>query len=194
MISKILRISRYLIIIAVVGAYIVSAILIVYGGVLLINILIDIFLTRPHFATSVDRKLMLECIQLIDIFLLGTAFYIVALGLYELFITRHPSTPSWLSVRDLDDLKAKILGVIIVILSVYFLVQVINWDGKRDVLDLGIGEAIMISAIVLTITFHGKHSQASTLKETTGRSGIGTGAASGEPGPVPTQESDERGQ
>jgi uncharacterized protein (TIGR00645 family) len=193
MIGKILRISRYLIIIAVVGAYIVAAILIVYGGVLLVNILIDIFLTTPHFSANADRKLMLECIQLIDIFLLGTAFYIVALGLYELFITRHPSTPSWLSVRDLDDLKAKILGVIIVILSVYFLEQVINWDGKRDVLDLGIGEAIMISAIVLTITFHGKHSSASITEKTTGRSGIGAGETSGEPGPAPTQGSDERG-
>jgi hypothetical protein len=52
----------------------------------------------------------------------------------------------------------------------------------------------MIGAIVLTITFHGKHSPVSTLEETPSCSGVGTGEASGEPGPVPTQESDERGQ
>lgn len=173
--GNILRASRYLIIIAVVGAYIISAILIVYGGALLINILIDIFRTQPHFSPNVDRELMLECIQLIDIFLLGTAFYIVALGLYELFIARHPSTPGWLRVHDLDDLKAKLLGVIIVILSVFFLEQVINWDGKRDVLDLGIGEALMIGAIVLTITFHGRHIQSRSLKETASHAKIDAG-------------------
>ena len=190
--GNILRASRYLIIIAVVGAYAVSTILIVYGGALLVNILIDIFLTQPYFSASADRKLMLECIQLIDIFLLGTAFYIVALGLYELFIARLPTTPSWLSVRDLDDLKAKLLGVIIVILSVFFLEQVINWNGKRDVLDLGIGEALMIGAIVLTITFHSRHLSTNAPKEAANHARMNTDNERTEPGPAPTQENNER--
>jgi hypothetical protein len=39
-------------------------------------------------------------------------------------------------------------------MSVFFLEQVINWDGKRDILSLGIAEALMIGAITLTIKLH----------------------------------------
>lgn len=189
--DRILRISRYLLLIAVVGSYIISAILVVYGAALLIHILIGIFTTQPQFGTNADRYLMLECIQLIDIFLLGTAFYIVALGLYELFIQRLPSTPGWLIIHDIDDLKAKLLGVIVVILSVYFLEQVINWNGKQDILELGIGEALMIMAIVLTISFHGQHISA---KERRRNILSGTREHEMRPGPPSTQESDQSNQ
>jgi uncharacterized protein (TIGR00645 family) len=189
--DRILRISRYLLVIAVVGSYIISAILITYGAALLVHILIGIFTTQPQFGTNADRYLMLECIQLIDIFLLGTAFYIVALGLYELFIQRLPSTPGWLIIHDIDDLKAKLLGVIVVILSVFFLEQVINWNGKHDILDLGIGEALMIGAIIMAITFHG---QRSTSGEPRINGHSGTSTTGVRPGSPPTQESDQSNQ
>jgi uncharacterized protein (TIGR00645 family) len=190
-VDRILRISRYLLVIAVIGSYIISAILIVYGAALLIHILIGIFTSQPQFGTNADRYLMLECIQLIDIFLLGTAFYIVALGLYELFIQRLPSTPGWLIIHDIEDLKAKLLGVIVVILSVFFLEQAINWNGSRDILDLGIGEALMIGAIVLTIAFHGQHTSA---RERRRNSLLRTSATGTNPGSPPTQESDQSNQ
>ena len=45
MIQKILEKSRYLIVIAVVGAYLASAIVIIYDGLLLVHVLIELF--RP---------------------------------------------------------------------------------------------------------------------------------------------------
>ncbi len=142
--------SRFLIMVAVLGSYIAAAIVTIFGALVLGRILIGLF-TRPDLSEDSSRYLVLECIQLIDTFLLGTAFYIVALGLYELFISRHSNTPKWLIVHSLDDLKAKLLGMIIVVLSVFFLAEVINWDGKRDILSLGIAEALVIAAITFTI-------------------------------------------
>ena len=153
MVPKILGNSRYLIIIAIVGSYLASAIVIIYDGLLLVHILLNLFL-HPELSSASGRQLSLECIEVLDTFLLGTAFFIVALGLYELFIKRSTTSPGWLRVRNLDDLKARLLGVIIVVMSVFFLEQVINWDGKRDILSLGIAEALMIGAITLTIKLH----------------------------------------
>jgi uncharacterized membrane protein YqhA len=142
--------SRYLILVAVLASYLAAAIIIIYSGLLLIHILIELFL-HPDLSVAAERQLVLECIELIDAFLLGTAFYIVALGLYELFINPHINTPNWLHIESLEDLKARLLAVIILVLSVFFLEQVINWDKKSDILALGIAEALMIAAITLAI-------------------------------------------
>ncbi|HEY0755188.1 MAG TPA: YqhA family protein [Ktedonobacteraceae bacterium] len=153
MIQKILENSRYLILIAVIGAYLIAAMVIIYDALLVIHTGIDLFTTLDLSVHS-GRQLVLEGIEGLDIFLLGTAFFIVALGLYELFIKRSTGSPVWLHVRDLDDLKARLLGVVIVVMSVFFLEQVINWDGKSAILNLGIAEALMIGAITLAITVH----------------------------------------
>jgi uncharacterized membrane protein YqhA len=154
MIQTILEKSRYLIVVAVVGAYLASAIVIIYSGFLLVRICIELIL-HPDLIPASARQLVLECIEVLDAFLLGTAFFIVALGLYELFVRRtRPSSLSWLRVRDLDDLKARLLGVIVVVMSVFFLEQVINWNGKQDILSLGIAEALMVGAITLAIRVH----------------------------------------
>ncbi|HEX7734106.1 MAG TPA: YqhA family protein [Ktedonobacteraceae bacterium] len=153
MLQKILENSRYLILIAIIGTYVLSAMVIFYDALLLIRVCVDLF---THMSLNPDsgRRLVLEGIEGLDIFLLGTAFFIVAVGLYELFIKRTTASPDWLHVRDLDDLKARLLGVVILVMSVFFLEQVINWDGKRAILELGIAEALMIGAITLAITVH----------------------------------------
>ncbi len=153
MIEKILANSRYLILIAVVSSYLVAAIVIIYDALLVVHMCIDLFI-HPNLSPEFGRQLVLECIEQLDIFLLGTAFFIVALGLYELFIRRPAVSLDWLHVRDLDDLKGRLLGVVVVIMSVFFLEQVINWDGKRAILDLGIAEALMIAAITVAIRIH----------------------------------------
>src|SRR5690349_11246259 len=153
MLAKILGSSRFLIIIAVLGSYLSAAILTVYGGFLAIYILGET-IVHHSISTGNGRLLALECIELIDIFLLSTAFYIVAIGLYELFIDPRIVTVPWLHVNSLDDLKARMLGVFIVVMSVFFLEQLINWDNKQDILALGIAEALIIAVLALTIKMH----------------------------------------
>jgi uncharacterized membrane protein YqhA len=148
--QKLLGSSRYLILIAVLGSCLAAATIIIYNGILLIHTLISLII-YPALSIMAGRQLALACIELTDSFLLGIAFYMVALGLYELFLNRHVDTPGWLHVRSLDDLKIRLLAVIILVLSVFFVEQVINWDRKSDILALGIAEALVIVAITLAI-------------------------------------------
>jgi uncharacterized membrane protein YqhA len=150
MIHKLLISNRYFILIAVAGAFLAAVLVAIYSACLLVSIIVEL-LKHPTLSIGTGRLLTLECIELIDIFLLSTAFYIISTGLYKLFINPDVQMPSCLQVESLEELKARLLGVIIVVLSVFFLEQVITWDGKSNILDLGIAEALVIGVLALTI-------------------------------------------
>jgi uncharacterized membrane protein YqhA len=86
-------------------------------------------------------------IEIADLFLLGVVMYIIALGLYELFIDDSVPVPQWLEIHTLDDLKAKLISVVIVVMGVLFLKQIVSWDGERNLLTFGGGIALVIAAL-----------------------------------------------
>jgi uncharacterized membrane protein YqhA len=141
--------SRFVIGLAVVGSFVGSAILLVIATITLFRIAwneIVNFDPDNLGKTHIDR-LAVELIEITDIILLGTVLYIVALGLYQLFIDRDLTLPHWLKVNDLTDLKRDLIGVVVVLLGVSFLGEVVNWEGERDVLPLGAAVALVITAL-----------------------------------------------
>lgn len=107
------------------------------------------------------KTLVLSCIEVIDLFLLATVFYITALGLYELFIDDRIKVPEWLEIHDIDDLKGKLTSVVVVVLSVVFLGQAIRWEGNPNILHFGISVALVIAS--LTYFLSGKKNRKSGL-------------------------------
>jgi uncharacterized membrane protein YqhA len=144
MVERILGTSRFLILIAVIGSFISSAILIIYGGLTVVTILVDAFRHIP--ATPENAKLLtVNLIEMIDVFLLGTVLYIVAAGLYTLFIGPL-ELPSWLRIHSLDELKSQLVMVIIVLLAVTFLGKVVI---RVDINTLYMGIAIALVIVAL---------------------------------------------
>ncbi|TNF58834.1 MAG: YqhA family protein [Rhodobacteraceae bacterium] len=146
MLSKTLGASRFLIVLAVLGSLLAATTLLIYG------LLEAWFLVTQTIETGeISRKgakaLAIEFIEIVDLFLLGTVFYIIALGLYELFIDTNIRVPDWLTIKTLDDLKNKLIGVVIVVLGVLFLGQVVSWNGETDLLRYGGGVAVVIAAL-----------------------------------------------
>ena len=145
MLHRILARSRYLMLIAVFGSFAASVTLLIYGA-------LETVITIGHTATvPVSREnsiqLILSCIEVVDLFLLATVFYITALGLYELFIDERIKVPYWLEIHSIDDLKTKLTSVIVVVLSVLFLSEVVRWNGGTNILPLGAGIALVIAAL-----------------------------------------------
>ncbi len=111
------------------GSFLSAMALIVYGFVTVCEIVWD--MPRAHEVSGKGAKIYaVEFIELTDTFLLGTILYIVALGLYDLFIDQDLPMPSWLHITDLDELKEKLIGVIIVLLAVTFLGDIVAAGGK----------------------------------------------------------------
>jgi uncharacterized membrane protein YqhA len=146
MLRQILAGSRYLVVIAVIGSFLASIGVLVYGGLTVVSVMFETF---SHAVFSIDgaKHLALECIEIIDLFLLGTVLYIVALGLYDLFIDESLPMPKWLVIADLDDLKAKLLGVVTVLLAVTFLGFVVTWNGSINIVALGIAVGLVLFAL-----------------------------------------------
>ena len=145
MLHRILARSRYLMLIAVFGSFAASVTLLIYGA-------LETLITIGHTATvpvssENSKKLILSCIEVVDLFLLATVFYITALGLYELFIDERIKVPIWLEIHTIDDLKTKLTSVIVVVLSVLFLSEVVRWNGGTNILPLGAGIALVIAAL-----------------------------------------------
>ncbi len=149
-VSRILGWSRFFIVIAVVGSFIASAAAMTYGGLATVTIGLQTFRTGD-FSTTGAKLLSVSLITTIDLFLLGTVLYIVAIGLYELFIDPSLLMPNWLRIRTLDDLKERLLGVVAVLLAVTFLGNAVSWDGTSAILSLGIAIAAVLGVVALTI-------------------------------------------
>lgn len=150
MMKKWLSRSRFLVIFAVFGSLVLATLLFVYAAFHSVEL---VFLTLDNYVNA--KKLVIQAIELVDIFLLATVFYIVAIGLYELFIDDTIEVPAWLEIHTLDDLKKKLIGVVVTVLSVLFLGQIVSWDGERDLLQYGGAIALVIGAL----TFYTKASK-----------------------------------
>lgn len=143
---RILGKSRYLILVAVVCTLVAATALLVYGAVetvVIVRGILDLSSSGPKSG----KDLILACIELTDLFLLATVLYVIAIGLFELFIDDRLALPNWLEIHDLNDLKEKLIGVLIVVMGVVFLGQVVTWNGERDLLGYGAGIALVIAAL-----------------------------------------------
>jgi uncharacterized membrane protein YqhA len=143
--------SRFVIGLAVIGSFVGSAILLAIATITLFRIawneIVNFDLDNLGGRHSHIDHLAVELIEITDVILLGTVLYIVALGLYQLFIDQNLTLPRWLKVNDLTDLKRDLIGVVVVLLGVSFLGEVVNWEGENDILPLGAGIALVIAAL-----------------------------------------------
>ncbi|MGH2614692.1 MAG: YqhA family protein [Thermomicrobiales bacterium] len=149
MLRSIFAASRFVIAIAVVGAFVGSIVLLAVATITVLRIawreIVD-FEAGQLTGEHVDR-LGVELIEITDVILLGTVLYIVSLGLYQLFIDRNLPVPHWLKVHDLTDLKRDLIGVVVVLLGVSFLGEVVDWQQGVDLLPLGAAIALVIAAL-----------------------------------------------
>jgi len=99
-------------------------------------------------------------LEVIDLFLIGATLLISAVGFFELFIYevhRDGSTriPTWLHMRDLNDLKARVIAMIVLVVSVSFVELVVDSPSGQQVLDLGGGIAAVVVALTVFLRLGG---------------------------------------
>lgn len=164
--SRFFSASRYLALIPAVCVFLAATALILFGAASTAQMIFDV-IVAGKLDSKVGKDLLLKSIELVDLFLLGTVLYVIAIGLYELFIDDTLALPRWLEIHDLDDLKDKLIGVVIVVLGVLFLGQVISWDGQRDLL----GPGAAIALVILALAYFLSHKKAKGGKPSGGYEG-----------------------
>jgi uncharacterized membrane protein YqhA len=137
--------STWMFSLAVIGTGIIAVVLFIYGFLLSLSGVYHV-ITNFSLDMHVVKEYLASSIEIIDIFLVATVFYLISLGLYELFIAKAP-LPGWVEIRSLDDLKTKLLGLTVIALAVIFLGTALTMIGGTGILEFGASVALMILAI-----------------------------------------------
>ena len=89
-----------------------------------------------------------------DLFLIGATALISAIGFYELFIAdinrrQAGLLPRWLAMKDLNDLKARVVSMVVLVLAVVFAEEAV--DSPDGLYLLEFGGAITLVIVALTV-------------------------------------------
>jgi len=134
--------SRYLPVVSVFGMLIGSLAALFLGVVKTVKVV-------QTAVTKYDESepTLYTLFEALDCFLVATALIVVAISLYELFISGL-AVPDWMLVKDLTELKAKFTFVIIPVMAVKFVQKILNYENAVDTLYYG--TAIAVVAFALT--------------------------------------------
>ena len=134
---------RYLVIVAVVGIAIQAIATFGWAAWITIDFVYDLLTTS---AWQQDDTIV-ELLQVLDLYLIGTVLLITAIGLYELFVG-SVQIPDWLVIRTLSDLKTKIVEVIVLVIGIKFVEKLVTAKEPIDVLWYGLGSAAVMAVLI----------------------------------------------
>lgn len=128
--EKTLWSTRFVVLVAVILSIISSVTLFLLGGWDIIQATIN---NNPLFNQNINTNndLLFKIISSIDLFLIGIVLLIFGFGVYELFISeidfaKGKFADSTLKINSLDQLKNKIIKVVIIVLIVKFFEKVLK--------------------------------------------------------------------
>ncbi|NDI10395.1 MAG: YqhA family protein [Actinobacteria bacterium] len=142
--KKILGLTRYAVFVPAIASIIGALLLMVQGSVEIVQVAIKA-VTDP---TSLKLTIV-EVLTAVDAILLGTVLLVIGYGLYELFIDSEIEVPLWLRVEDLDDLKSKLIGVVVAIVAVVFVGVFVDSNRAGDVISYGVGAGALVLGLAV---------------------------------------------
>jgi uncharacterized membrane protein YqhA len=94
-----------------------------------------------------DPEIAVALIAVVDVFLIATVLFVVAVSLYEMFIG-DLKLPEWMVAHNLYELKSKLSGVIILVMAMKFLEKLVDWKAPQDTMYFAISIAVVSAALV----------------------------------------------
>ncbi len=141
---RILGATRFVVALPAIAAILGGILLMLQGSVAIVVVIIDtVWFGADLKTTTVD------VLTAVDAILLGTVLLVIGYGLYELFVDVDIAVPKWLRVTDLDDLKSKLIGVVVAIIAVVFVGVLVDADRAADVTSYGVGAGAIVAGLAL---------------------------------------------
>ena len=141
---RIIGLTRFAVVVPALASIVGALLLMAQGSIEMIRV----------FIVSVSNQVALkdtivEVLTAVDAILLGTVLLVIGYGLYELFVDTDIKVPAWLQVKDLDDLKSKLIGVVVAIIAVVFVGVFVDSNRAQDVLSYGIGAGALVAGLAI---------------------------------------------
>ena len=155
LLKNIILISRITVVVAIFGLLLTSIAVILTGFAELFRIVS--FLTEGGLLNAeAPTFLSVTVTEMIDLYLIGLALIIIALGLYQLFIDRDIELPEWLDTPSFEALKGRLLVVVIVVLAVMFLGYAAEATEGTFIAEMGIAISLVIIACGYILSIHSR--------------------------------------
>lgn len=149
--KRLLRINMWFIMVGVIALAIASIVTFIMG-----IFRFFLFMVKDihwhHFA--VPHNFNAVICEILEINLIAVILFISAIGLYLLF-WKDIRVPGWLAINDVNQLKEKLVGIVITVMGVTFLEHILEWADPKGTLMFGVAIALMIATLVFYIKIMG---------------------------------------
>ena len=142
--KRILGLTRYVVFVPAIASIIGAVLLMAQGSLEILQVVFNALTSESGL-----KETIVEVLTAVDAILLGTVLLVIGYGLYELFIDAEIEVPLWLRVEDLDDLKSKLIGVVVAILAVVFVGVFVDSNRSDDVISYGVGAGALVVGLAI---------------------------------------------
>lgn len=142
--KRILGLTRYVVFVPAIASIIGAVLLMAQGSLEILQVVVNALTNEFGL-----KETIVEVLTAVDAILLGTVLLVIGYGLYELFIDAEIEVPLWLRVEDLDDLKSKLIGVVVAILAVVFVGVFVDSNRSDDVISYGVGAGALVVGLAI---------------------------------------------
>lgn len=142
--KRAIGLTRYAVFVPALASIFGAILLMAQGSIAIVMVVVDAITTELGL-----KETIVEVLTAVDAILLGTVLLVIGYGLYELFIDAEIEVPLWLRVRDLDDLKSKLIGVVVAILAVVFVGVFVDSNRSEDVISYGTGAGALVVGLAI---------------------------------------------
>lgn len=142
--NRVIAFTRFAVFIPAMASILGAVLLMFQGSVEMVRTIINAALNGTKLKLTI-----VEVLTAVDAILLGTVLLVIGYGLYELFIDEDLEVPVWLQVHDLDDLKSKLIGVVVALIAVIFVGVFVDVNRAADVISFGVGAGALVTGLAL---------------------------------------------
>jgi uncharacterized membrane protein YqhA len=132
------------VVVPAIASMIGALLLMAQGSIAIVTVVVEAVFNNSYLKVTI-----VDVLTAVDAILLGTVLLVIGYGLYELFVDDLIEVPSWLQVKDLDDLKSKLIGVVVAIISVVFVGVFVDANRADEVLAYGLGAGALVTGLAL---------------------------------------------
>lgn len=146
--------SRFIVFVPVVFLLADAAGAFAYGSAVLIATATDLHIAKRTEVEGILGRFLV----VMDAYLVGATLLIAAFGFYGLFVAREHVAdrywmPSWLEMHDIEDLKARVVSMLILVAAITFVDVAVQTRGGIGVFYLGAGISVVIAALTAFLRF-----------------------------------------
>jgi len=142
--KRVMGLTRYAVFVPAIASIIGALLLMAQGSWAMLMAVIDSVSNGYGL-----KETIVEVLTAVDAILLGTVLLVIGYGLYELFIDADLDVPQWLRVYDLDDLKSKLIGVVVAIVAVVFVGVFVDSNRASAVISYGVGAGALVVGLAI---------------------------------------------